>query len=380
MDLCYIFRRNAITKTALETAESLLEKFHDLRRVFVDAGVRSSTSLPRQHALLHYLTSIPLFGSPNGLCSSIMESKHIKAVKEPWRRSSRYKALIQMLRTITQLDKFAVLRRVFLHKGMLAGSTSAHFTQLLGEGNDTDDNGDGSEGTREDEDEEDEEVDSQEKPGVDEHLKDAGPVAGPQSLLSVELAATSGTSSVHSTTTIDSNRHSERKYPKQLDSLAQFINKPGFPRALKEFLFTQRHPTCPVPDDIENHVHFSSKIQVFHSAVTRFYSPSDLCGAGGMYRQRIRSHPLWYGHPRCDTVFVIQDEDKPGMQGMLIAWLHLLFSFIDDDDGETVPCTLVSWFVPSQDHTDPDTGMWVVQPEGTRARRPVQVIPLQSIA
>ena len=99
-----------------------------------------------------------------------------------------------------------------------------------------------------------------------------------------------------------------------------------------------------------------------------------------MYRQHIRSHPLWYGHPRRDTVFVVQDEDKPGMQGMLIAQLHLLFSFIDDDNGETVPCALVSWFVPSQDHTDLDTGMWVVQPEGTRARWPVQVIPLQSIA
>ena len=282
-----------------------------------------------------------------------------------------------MLHTITQLDKFAALQRVFLHKGMLAGSTSTHFAQLLGEGNDTDDDGDGSEGTREDE---DEEVDGQEKPSIDERLKDAGPVAGPQSLSSVELAATSGMSSVHSTTTIDSNRHSEHKYPKQLDSLAQFIDEPGFPQALKEFLFTQRHPTCPVLDNIENRVHFSSKIQVFHSAVARFYSRSDLCGVGSMYQQCIQSHPLWYSHPRCDTVFVVQDEDKPGMQGMLIAWLHLLFSFIDDDNGETVPCALMSWFVPSQGHTDPDTGMWVVQPEGTRAHQPVQIIPLKSIA
>ena len=285
-----------------------------------------------------------------------------------------------MLRTITRLDKFAALRRVFLHKGMLVGSTSAHLAQLLGEGNDTED-GDGSEGTRDDgEGEEDEEVDGQEKPGVDECLKDAGPVAGPQALSSIALAANSGMSSMRNTTTIESHQYLERKYPKQLDSLAQFIDEPAFPRAFKEFLFTQRHPTSSVPDDVENRVHFSGKIRVFHSAVTRFYSPSDLCGAGGMYRQRIRSHPLWYGHPRRDTVFVVQDEDKPGMQGMLIARLHLLFSFIDPDDGETVPCALVSWFIPTQDHPDPDTGMWVVQPEGMRACRPVQVIPLKSIA
>ena len=66
---------------------------------------------------------------------------------------------------------------------MLAGSTSTHFAQLLGEGNDPDDDGDGSEGTREDEDEEDEEVDGQEKPGVDECLKDAGPGARPVSFV-----------------------------------------------------------------------------------------------------------------------------------------------------------------------------------------------------
>jgi hypothetical protein len=100
MDACYIFRRNSINSTALKTAEELVGKFHELRAVFIAEGVRESISLPRQHALTHYITSVPLFGSPNGLCSSITESKHIKAVKEPWQRSNRFKALAQMLQTI----------------------------------------------------------------------------------------------------------------------------------------------------------------------------------------------------------------------------------------------------------------------------------------
>ncbi|KAF9521566.1 hypothetical protein CPB83DRAFT_778511, partial [Crepidotus variabilis] len=37
----------------------------------------------RQHALSHYVLLIILFGASNGYCSSITESKHIKAVKEP---------------------------------------------------------------------------------------------------------------------------------------------------------------------------------------------------------------------------------------------------------------------------------------------------------
>lgn len=99
-----------------------------------------------------------------------------------------------------------------------------------------------------------------------------------------------------------------------------------------------------------------------------------------MYRQRIRSNPSWYGHPRHDTVFVVQDADQPGMHGMLIARVRLLFSFVDPNNGETVPCALVSWFVPTEESWDPNTGMWMVEAEGTRASRPVQVIPLKSIA
>jgi hypothetical protein len=128
-------------------------------------------------------------------------------------------------------------------------------------------------------------------------------------------------------------------------------------------------------------VNFLGKIHVFYSAITRFYSPSDLCGAGGMYRQRVRSNPSWYGHPRRDTVFVALDEDQAGMEGLLVARVHLFFSFVDEVDQETVPCALVSWFVPdSAGCHDPDIGMWTVKAEGTRTHRPVQVIHLKSIA
>ena len=188
--LCYIFRCNSITSTALKTAEALLKQFHELRSIFVSEGVRDSISLPRQHALPHYLTSIPLFGSPNGLCSSITESKHIKAVKEPWRRSSQFRALVQMLRTIIRLEKLAALCWRFLQEGSLIGSTAAHFA--LNRGNLSEFNNeeitssddalavDGAEDT------------AQEKSGIEERLDDAGPEAGPQSLSSITLAAMPG--------------------------------------------------------------------------------------------------------------------------------------------------------------------------------------------
>ena len=133
MECCYIVRQNAITSSDLKKYEHHLARFHQLRMIFIETGVRTSFSLPRQHALLHFVDKIELFGSPNGVCSSITESRHIKAVKEPWRRSSRYKATAQMVRTISRLDKLHSIGRIFEDQGMMEGSLST-FTAAVAAG------------------------------------------------------------------------------------------------------------------------------------------------------------------------------------------------------------------------------------------------------
>jgi hypothetical protein len=123
LDFCYLARRNIHTQTSLRQLEDAVERFHKYRVIFQTTGVRPTDfSLPRQHSLIHYLHLIRMFGAPNGLCSSITESKHIKAVKEPWRRSSRYEALGQMLLTNQRLDKIAASRVDFTSRGMLNGT------------------------------------------------------------------------------------------------------------------------------------------------------------------------------------------------------------------------------------------------------------------
>jgi len=72
--------------------------------------------------MVHYYDHIKNFGSPNGLCSSITESKHITAVKHPWRRSNKHAALPQMLKVNERLDKIAAARADFAVRGMLTDS------------------------------------------------------------------------------------------------------------------------------------------------------------------------------------------------------------------------------------------------------------------
>jgi len=123
LEFCYTARNNVITQKTLYDLEDALARFHEYRLVFKEEGVRpEGFSLLRQHAAAHYPDMIRAFGAPNGLCSSITEAKHIKAVKEPWRRSNKDKPLKQMLLTNQRMDKLAAARVDFTERGMLEKS------------------------------------------------------------------------------------------------------------------------------------------------------------------------------------------------------------------------------------------------------------------
>jgi len=133
IDFIYIARRDVIDSNSLTALEDALERFHKYRKIFEDTGVHpAGLNLPRQHSLVHYLKLIRALGAPNGLCSSITESKHIKAVKEPWRRSNRFEALSQMLLTNQRLDKLAASRVDFADRGMLRGTCLSYIMEKLG--------------------------------------------------------------------------------------------------------------------------------------------------------------------------------------------------------------------------------------------------------
>ena len=118
---------------ALAQIQSTLDRFHQHREIFRELGIRpDGFSLPRQHSLVHYVFAITQFGAPNGLCSSITESKHIKAVKRPYRRSGKNKPMGQMLVTNQRIDKLAAVRTHFTSRGMLNGSPISTANAQLG--------------------------------------------------------------------------------------------------------------------------------------------------------------------------------------------------------------------------------------------------------
>ncbi|KAF8193121.1 hypothetical protein K438DRAFT_1934856 [Mycena galopus ATCC 62051] len=346
LDFCYLVRRNVIGERTLHQIDDVLARFHHERTIFEESGFcPNGFSLPRQHALTHYRRLIQDFGAPNGLCSSITESKHIKAVKEPWRRSSRYEALSQMLSINDRLDKLSVARSDFTERGMYTGPATRAFIGPIRPPAPQP----GSQTTAQRADEDDDITATDEREILGE----------------VKLA-----------------RAPLRQYPRDPESLAQWLKLPTLPRLLHRFLYAQAHPDLDVPLEtipLDACPELPSRIMAYPSATATFYAPSDHSGLGGQLRERIRAVRSWRGGPaRYDCVFVEEDADQSGFRGLLAARVLLFFSF--KHNGIVYPCAAVTWFSAVGESPCPDVGMWMVEPDlDGRGQRVLDIIHLDSI-
>ena len=118
LDFCYIVRQSSLNEADLDALDDALQHFETERVVFETEGIRSDgISIPRIHALKHYHEAIELFGAPNGISTSIVESKHIRAIKIPYRRSNKNEELGQVLLINQRQDKLAQFQAKCFDKG-----------------------------------------------------------------------------------------------------------------------------------------------------------------------------------------------------------------------------------------------------------------------
>ncbi|KZP16263.1 hypothetical protein FIBSPDRAFT_749065 [Athelia psychrophila] len=320
-EFCYLARRNVHDTASLSEMDAVLNEFHEHRKIFLELGIRPDFNLPRQHSARHWVKMIREFGAPNGLCSSITESKHIKAVKKPWRRSSRYKALQQMLYINQRMDKLAAARLDFVRRGMLEPSKR-----------------------------------SRQSAAVDK--------ADPGVLAEVQLSSTV----------------TRKLAPLRLEFLADAIAQDDIADLLREFLFHELNPdtTSAAPNTLAA---FSNRVSVHPSALAFFHAPSDLCGTEGISSERIRAVPSWQGGDgRYDCVFVETDPDAPGMLGLDVAQVKSFLSF--SHHGKQYQCALISWFSRIGEKPDDTTHMWMLEPDfddDERTERHCSVISVDSI-
>ncbi|KIJ58640.1 hypothetical protein HYDPIDRAFT_171208 [Hydnomerulius pinastri MD-312] len=236
-----------------------------------------------------------------------MESKHIKAVKEPWRCSNRFEALGQ------RLDKLSAAKQHFTDCGLMAGQAlPVHLQPVVAP------------------------QQSAHELGSDEDkVDDTGAMGGEPASYSVELV-----------------KCHICNLPCNALELGVLLDVPHWLPLTQHFLYDHENPNAEV----------AGKVTVFPSAVTTFYAPSDQSGIGRMHRQIIQSTSSWRKGPsRHNCVFVDNGGDGEGFCGLLVARVRMFFSCMHK--GCVYSCTLLQWFLRVADEPDEETGMWVVSPE-----------------
>ncbi|KAF6751439.1 hypothetical protein DFP72DRAFT_991344 [Ephemerocybe angulata] len=333
LEFCYLVRRSQISEEVLDKIDDAVRRFHAEREVFREHGIRNNFNLPRQHSLTHYRALVQMFGAPNGLCSSITESKHIQAVKETWRRSSRNQPLGEMLLTNQRLDKLAAARVQF-------------------------------------------------EPLIPPHLRD--PRDQRRTIQTRRAMVTSipeGDEPEDPSQTGPSNMMTSEgdvRLPIRPGTF-QYLGIPALEEYIRRFLYDQYYPDSDIigmdaPLDECPHVDPNLHIKLFLSATALYHAPSDVSGIGGMHREVIRATPSWQkGRPCHDCVYVELDPDEPGFRGMNVAQVQMFLSF--KHGGQLFQCALVRWFEPYDDQPCNLTGLWRVQPDmNARGRRRMTLI------
>ena len=126
-------------------------------------------------------------------------------------------------------------------------------------------------------------------------------------------------------------------------------------------------------------------LTTYNSAVAMFYAPSDLSGAGGMRKERIRAVSRWRGGcPRFDTVLLKPNNkyeptynDEPTVNSFSVARVQLFFSF--EYNHASYECALVHDYQVVNPNPDEITGMAIVKRAMRGGQPRARVIPLNDI-
>ncbi|KAI5984115.1 hypothetical protein F5J12DRAFT_907962 [Pisolithus orientalis] len=308
LEFCYLIHQNIITQQMLVEIDKALRCFHLYCEVFQNAGVVDTFSLPQQHAMKHYYHLICQFSAPNGLCSSITESKHIKAIKQPYQCTNCFQALRQMLLLKQRLNKLITMHTDFKEHGMLNELFLSHVLGAL-----------------------------EQAGSYEEELGDA--IDAPRLVEAhVSLAHT---------------HHRSQPSTLTVGTLAAELCLPQPPNILCCF-YSQLFPTDDLDDIPLNECPpYDGSMHVYNSVCSTFFAPSNLCGLYGMCHEYIHSCPMWRNEGPCfNCIFVVTDPEAEGMHGLDIACYLGTFYL----------CTVVHWSNCMGDDPDIATGMWIVHP------------------
>lgn len=105
LDFMYLARYRVHSTESLVLLDEALNSFHDNKSIFIDLGIRADFNFPKLHSLLHYSSSIKLFGSTDNYDTEYSERLHIDFAKDAYRASNRRDEYPQMTLWLSRKEK-----------------------------------------------------------------------------------------------------------------------------------------------------------------------------------------------------------------------------------------------------------------------------------
>ena len=135
LDFLYLAQFPSHTSETLQRLNNSLALFHQNKSVFVDFGVRRHFNFPKLHSLIHYLSSITLFGTTDNYNTKQSERLHIDFAKNAYRVTNRKDEYPQMTTWLERHEKME--RRAIAIGGQQHGlhhhdSSREHAIKLIG--------------------------------------------------------------------------------------------------------------------------------------------------------------------------------------------------------------------------------------------------------
>jgi len=96
LDFLYLAQYPSHTADTLSRLNDALSRFHDNKDILVDLGVRTHFNFPKLHSLIHYVSSITLFGTTDNYNTEQSERLHIDFAKDAYRATNHKDEYPQM--------------------------------------------------------------------------------------------------------------------------------------------------------------------------------------------------------------------------------------------------------------------------------------------
>jgi hypothetical protein len=105
LDFLYLAQYRCHTSDTIHRMHASLSTFHDNKAVFLDLEIREHFNFPKIHSLIHYASSIKLFGTTDNYNTEQSERLHIEFTKDAYRATNRKDEYPQMTAWLERREK-----------------------------------------------------------------------------------------------------------------------------------------------------------------------------------------------------------------------------------------------------------------------------------